>query len=478
MAMKDLVPWILPLLLSAFFLLAACANAAAIMPSRRNRESGSVSMVPIAGGVAGAIGFSIAPNDTVRSLFWVPLLLDIGCVPYLMLAGVVALSEVLRSGKWQQHVPFLRRFYKAPAVHREISPKERAITGCLLGTAVGDAMGLAYEGLSARRQRRMYPEITGYRLLLDKGLTSDDTEHSCMLAQSLIETGNYPPNMVERKFRANFAWRLRLWLLGLPAGVGLATGRAILKLWIGFPSRASGVFSAGNAPAMRSALIGVCYGEDPQKMRVLVRAATRITHTDLKAEYGALAVALAAYLASTRSGDIAPREYLDVLRRLIGDESDEFIALVRSVTESRGRGEPTAQFAAHIGCANGVSGYVYHTVPAALHAWLSHQGDYRGAVTAVIRLGGDTDTTAAIVGAIAGARAGKAGIPQEWLDNLWEWPRTVRWMEQLAMRLADRCSDGAVSGGVPVSAVKLLVRNVLFLALVLLHGFRRLLPPY
>ncbi|OGA45941.1 MAG: dinitrogenase reductase [Betaproteobacteria bacterium RIFCSPLOWO2_12_FULL_62_13] len=365
-----------------------------------------------------------------------------------------------------------------PPANREPYPKEKAIVGCLLGTAVGDAMGLACEGLTRRRQLRMYPQIESYRLLFNKGLTSDDTEHTCMLAQSLIETGNYHPELLERKFCSNFGWRLRFWLLGLPAGIGLATLRAILKLWIGFPARKSGVYSAGNGPAMRIALIGVCYGEDPQKMRTLVRAATRITHADPKAECGALAVALAAHFAATRPSDVGPAEYLPALEQSIGAESPEFMALIRSMTGSVERKEDSAQFAARIGCAEGISGYMYHTVPAALHVWLSHQSDYHSAVLSMIRLGGDTDTTAAIVGAIVGARVGKMGMPAEWLRDLREWPRTSGWIEQLGITLAARCADGCVSGAVPVSIPRLLVRNVLFLVLVLLHGFRRLLPPY
>ena len=109
---------------------------------------------------------------------------------------------------------------------------------------------------------------------------------------------------LEQKFSANFAWRLRFWLLGLPAGIGFATLRSILKLWLGFPANKSGVFSAGNGPAMRAALIGVCHGNDPARMRALVRAATRITHTDPKAEFGAFAVATAAHLADGSEYDL------------------------------------------------------------------------------------------------------------------------------------------------------------------------------
>lgn len=365
------------------------------------------------------------------------------------------------------------------AVATRPAARQRATTGCILGTAVGDAMGLACEGLSRRRQSRLFPRLDGYRLLpFGKGMCSDDTEHTCMLAQSLIATaGSRSADEMQQRFASDFAWRLRFWVLGMPAGIGLATLRAVFKLWIGFPPRYSGVYSAGNGPAMRIAPIGVCYGADPALMRALVRAATRITHTDPKAEHGALAVALAAHLSAT-GADIDPADYARRLRALLGSEPGELLPLVDKVADSVARRESTADFAAGSGCAQGVSGYILHTVPAALHAWLSHQGDYRESVMTIIRLGGDTDTAAAIVGALAGARAGKEGIPGEWLRDLWEWPRTVGWMEALSERLAQRCQERASGSALPLSRLLLLARNALFIPLVLAHGFRRLLPPY
>jgi len=344
---------------------------------------------------------------------------------------------------------------------------------------VGDALGLPCEGLSRQRQARLFPALTGHALLpFGKGMCSDDTEHTCMLAQSLIETAHHrASDEFGRRLASNFAWRLRFWLLGLPAGIGLATLRAILKLWIGFPARWSGVYSAGNAPAMRITLIGVCYGEDAELLRSLVRALTRVTHTDRKAEYGALAIALAGHFAATRTGPVAPDEYLDRLSELCGGEA-EFMTLMRSVAASVNRGESAESFAASIGCGAGVTGYVYHTVPAALHVWLRRSDDYREALIETVRLGGDTDTVGAIVGALVGARTGKEGIPAEWLRNLWEWPRTPAWMEQVGVRLAEQCNRPINRSALPMSWLKLLVRNALFLPLVLAHGFRRLLPPY
>jgi ADP-ribosylglycohydrolase len=208
-----------------------------------------------------------------------------------------------------------------------------------------------------------------------------------------------------------------------------------------------------------------------------VRSATRVTHTDIKAQLGAQAVALAAHFAATREKELTPEEFFAALEPYC-ERNERFVRLMRAVAASVASGESAAAHAEAIGCGTGVTGFVYHTVPLALHVWLSRQSDYRGALIEAVRLGGDTDTVAAIVGALVGARVGKAGIPPEWLENLWEWPRTPAWMEQLGTQLARSCNDQASAGELPLNWLELLLRNVLFIPLVLAHGFRRLLPPY
>ena len=349
-----------------------------------------------------------------------------------------------------------------------------SVIGCLLGTAVGDSVGLCYEGLSKRWQRRLYPQITGPRLIFGRGMVSDDTEQECMVAQALmVSAGDV------EIFTRSLARQFRLWLLGLPASVGYATLRATVKLWLGYPGHQSGIFSAGNGAAMRSPILGVCYGRDLQRLRALVTASSRITHTDPKAEYGALAVALAAHLAARHPDrDIAPEDYSRKLQDVLPPEAHELIRLigraVGSVAERRG----TESFAEELGLQRGVSGYVYHTVPVVLHAWLAHQNDYRSGIIDIIRCGGDTDTTAAVLGGIIGARVGKSGIPGQWLNHLWEWPRTTQWIEELGRRLSQAVADDVGQEPLPLPTYGVLLRNIFFLLVVLGHGFRRLLPPY
>ncbi len=358
------------------------------------------------------------------------------------------------------------------------SDRRDRIAGSLLGTAVGDALGLPREGLSPVRARRFFGDDLQHRLVLGRGMVSDDTEHSCFVGQALLSADGDTD-----RFARALAWKLRWWMLGLPAGVGLGTARAIAKLWLGFGPSRSGVRSAGNGPAMRAAVLGVCAAAEPELIDAWVGVASRVTHVDERAVRAARLVAVAARHAATRDpSEVSHREFLDIAERALADADDELVGVLRTLRAHLDRGAAVAEFAGAIGQGNGVGGYAYHSVPVAVYGWLAHPGDFRAAVTEVVRLGGDADTTGAIVGGIAGAGVGRERIPAEWIDGLWEWPRTVAWITELADRLARRFPvEGAPDMHVDELRVAwplILPRNLLFLCVVLAHGFRRLVPPY
>ncbi len=347
------------------------------------------------------------------------------------------------------------------------------ISGILFGTAVGDALGLPLEGLSPRRAKRLFPGPLRHRFLLGRGMLSDDTEHTFMVAQALLEEADDPDIFVR-----NFAWRLRFWFLSLPAGVGLATAKACIKLLLGFSPKRSGVFSAGNGPAMRSAIFGIVLG-DKDKRRQFVEAATRITHTDPKALTGALAVAEIAALAASWQFETKPEiaEVVDVLQN-IEPKDDTWNRLVGQMNDSWKTGLSVQEFADTLSLQNGVGGYVYQTVPVALYAWLRHYGDFRQTLESVIRCGGDTDTVAAIGGALVGATVGESGIPPEWIAGIRDCPISVRLLKQVAERLTRLVATGESPGCVRYCWPLSIPRNLFFLLIILGHGFRRLAPPY
>jgi ADP-ribosyl-[dinitrogen reductase] hydrolase len=114
-----------------------------------------------------------------------------------------------------------------------------------------------------------------------------------------------------------------------------------------------------------------------------------------------------------------------------------------------------------------VSGYCIDTVAAALWTWAANRGDARAAIEAAVRLGGDTDSVAAITGGLAGADGGVGALPAGWLARLSDWPLDRRHLEQLAAALS----------GAPLPADRTLLalpRNLAAAVIFGLHAMRRL----
>ncbi|MEC5125372.1 ADP-ribosylglycohydrolase family protein [Verrucomicrobiales bacterium BCK34] len=342
--------------------------------------------------------------------------------------------------------------------------QHKAILGCLLGTAVGDSIGLPLEGVHPPRAEKLKGTETRHRLLFGRGMLSDDTEHTLMVANALLLHSNNPKRF-EKRLATSFRW----WLASLPAGIGLGTARAIIKLWCGFPTSKSGVYSAGNGAAMRSAIIGVHFNEDVAKREEFVVTSCRITHTDPRAEEAAIIVATAAACASRSA---PTNEILETIGKLVfSDEMREGLHNLHSHLEMN---STVSEFATLHGN-RGISGFAPRTVSTALFAWFRHRGDFEKMISELLSCGGDTDTVAAIAGGIAGADCGERGIPAEWINGICDWPRSIPYIRKVADKFA--------ANPTPPPLPKLFwpaipLRNLFFLCVVLCHGLRRLLPPY
>lgn len=333
---------------------------------------------------------------------------------------------------------------------------------------MGDSIGLPYEGLS----RAAVARLTAGRpleqsLLLGNGIISDDTEHSVLVALSCLEARDD----VE-KFRKALARRLKGWLLALPPTLGGATARAGAKLLAGVNPARSGVWSAGNGAAMRAPILGVLLGDQPSLLAQYVGASTYLTHSDPQAYDASLAAAVAAHCAAKSGPHQAPSaalaEFLFTYQeyRPPGDPLPPALA---GLSDALSSGLSLAQFANKLGCSAGVTGYAWHTVPVAIYAWLLHSGDLRAAITKSILCGGDTDSVAAITGAIVGAGLGPDQVPATWLSNLVLGTRNQTWLARLAHRLATPLSSPlrGLEGSVLVWWVRSLVWNIAVLAVVL-----------
>lgn len=319
------------------------------------------------------------------------------------------------------------------------------VAGVLLGTAVGDALGLPCEGMSAPRIARRFGRLDRFRLLGRTGYVSDDTEQSALVAQSLAR---FPadPDRCARAFRRSLVG----WFWRLPWGVGLATVRSSVRIMLGF-SR-TGVRSAGNGSAMRAAVIGAFFHDRPEQRRAFGEAIARSTHTDDRAVQGALFVA---ELAAAGPGE-ARRI---VTEPLLGAALDRAADLAK-------RGASTSEAAEALK----TTGYVVHSVPFALYCYLRYGETPLLAIQECIAAGGDTDSIAAILGGWLGARHGEAGLPAHLIAELHDGPFGPSHLRGLGASLA--------AGSAPprYSWLGALARNLALYPVILAHGFRRIFP--
>ncbi|MFO0602027.1 MAG: ADP-ribosylglycohydrolase family protein [Polyangiales bacterium] len=323
----------------------------------------------------------------------------------------------------------------------------------LLGTAVGDALGLVAEGLSPKTIARRFGRVDRYHLLGRTGFVSDDTEQSALVAQSLARHPD-DPAACARAFRRS----LLGWFLRLPWGVGLATVRACVRIALGL-SR-SGVDSAGNGAAMRAAVVGA-FIRDPLRRRATSDALARVTHTDPRAVEGARYVAEVA---------AAPRELpaADACRAALAVVDD---ASLRAALE-RGLALAVEGADTHVAARElGTTGFVVHTLGFATFAFVRWANEPLRALQEVVAAGGDTDSIGAIVGAWNGALRGLGWAPKHLLDDLQGGPFGAEHLRALAADLAR--GGGLTARYSPLAAM---ARNLALYPVVLAHGFRRLIP--
>jgi ADP-ribosyl-[dinitrogen reductase] hydrolase len=285
-------------------------------------------------------------------------------------------------------------------VTHESSDRVRdALSGVLLGTALGDALGLPMEGMRATAIARAFPRLDRFFFLGRTGFVSDDTEQSALVAQSLARH----PAALDR-FVARFKRSLLGWFLRLPWAIGLGTLRACARIALGF--RATGVGSAGNGAAMRAPVVGAFFFDSDAERRAWSDALARVTHVDPRAVEGARYVAeLTALCVRTNNGttEELARRALEVVEH---PELREAIA--RAIDLAR-----TTDSSADAGKALGNTGFIIHTAALTTFCFVRFGNDPEAAITAAVRAGGDTDSHAAIVGAWMGAKHGEGALPKD-----------------------------------------------------------------
>jgi len=302
----------------------------------------------------------------------------------------------------------------------ELKPK---FLGALIGTAVGDALGMPVEGWSYEEIEAEYGELREmYDGRLPAGHYTDDTEMMIGVAESLAAKKGFNGEDMAQRFIDNYD----------PCrGYGSGPPNVFKKILRGEPwNRASvalfGVGSYGNGGAMRIAPIGLLY-EKPDEVSRVVSQSSQITHAHKLGKEGATLQAYTISLAARTdpASPLDPKIFLAKLQGFVnGDiyrEKLEKVALLLGAASSKSR---VIEVLGH-----GIE--AFNSVPTAIYSFLSHPQSFEEAVVYAVGLGGDTDTLGAMTGAISGAYLGVGAIPTRWEERLENWS----YIEKLAEKL-------------------------------------------
>lgn len=335
------------------------------------------------------------------------------------------------------------------------SDRERRFAGCVLGLAIGDALGYPHEFRTVKQvQKEIGPEgITDFLRLQDPRFTrpwivgtdhppgtfTDDTQMSIAVAEALVECGAHLRAERDALMSA-MARRFIDWFFSdkNDRSPGETTGIAIRALRDGASWRDSGVAqSKGCGANMRVAPIGLVLADDLEACADVARDCARITHAHPAALEGAAAAAL---LVSLSLRHLSPREmHAEVMRRC-GGRSPDFDAIFSKVPEVLDAPADRVLVARDTTPEALGEGWVAEeAIASALWCVWRHPDSFREAVLRAVKTDGDSDSIATMAGSIMGARLGLDAIPETWRRDV----EDASALYDLARRLAALPDDPA-----------------------------------
>jgi poly(ADP-ribose) glycohydrolase ARH3 len=292
--------------------------------------------------------------------------------------------------------------------------------GCLIGLAVGDALGGRFEAQSADYIRGRIPTIEQLiHCAWGELWYTDDTQMAIAVAESIADHGEIIQECLCESFCANYT----------PSrGYGRGARAVLDAMQDGgnYQSVASKYFpggSFGNGAAMRVAPVGLYFRHDPQMVIDQSRLSALPTHIHPLGIEGAQLLALAVAHASNLEQFNRDAFFADLLKRCRSPEYRnklESAAKTRMPCDLRSLG-------------NGIE--ALESVPTAIASFALTPNSYEETIGNVIFLGGDTDTLAAMAGSISGAFLGIDQIPEELVNSLEDSPKGQSYLIELANRL-------------------------------------------
>jgi len=284
-----------------------------------------------------------------------------------------------------------------------LKPSKSKFVGCMIGSAIGDALGASFEGLWINR-------LNIEEFSLD-GRWTDDTHMMIGVAESLIANKGFNGEHMTWTFIKN--WEKEPWR-GYGPGPpkvfrmiksGVAWNEAAKQLY-------GGMGSFGNGAAMRVAPIGLLYYDDTEKLREVAYKSAEITHTHALGKEGAAIQAYAVALAvQTERDNLNPEEFLEKIANFTENSVyRKKLEKARLLLKKDNKKEVIKML--------GNTVEAFNSVPTAIYCFAKNHQSYAKAVLYAVSLGGDTDTLGAMTGAIAGAYHGIENIPNIWIKKL------------------------------------------------------------
>jgi ADP-ribosylglycohydrolase len=306
----------------------------------------------------------------------------------------------------------------------DLEEQQERYRGCLLGLAVGDALGTTVEFCRPGTFRPVTDMVGGGPFKLLPGQWTDDTSLALCLAESLVECGRFDP--VDQLQRYVIWWREGYMSSnGTCFDIGGTTRTALGRFertgepWCG----PTDISTAGNGSLMRLAPVLMFFAADPAAAIEKAGESSRTTH-------GALAAIDACrYYAGLIVGALGGADKVELLSAHYAPIAGYWRenALAEEIAEVAAGSFKDKKPPAIQG-----TGYVVESLEAALWCFYKSRDFARGCLLAV-NLGDDADTTAAIYGQLAGAYYGMHDIPPDWLEKLAK--------RELIEGLADRLYD-------------------------------------
>jgi poly(ADP-ribose) glycohydrolase ARH3 len=306
-----------------------------------------------------------------------------------------------------------------------VAPRlEDRFEGCLLGLAIGDALGGKVEAQDAESIRSRFATVE--QLIAypqDEIWYTDDTQMAIGVAETLVAYGEIREGPLCRAFADNYVpsrgygWGARAVLEAIASG---RDHREVAERH--FPGG-----SYGNGAAMRVAPVGLVFRNDPARLREQSRLSASPTHRHPLGIEGAQLLALAVGIASRSDrADFDRASFFGALSAAC--ESAEY----RAKIEEAARVRSDEQLA---GLGNRIE--AIHSVPTAIASFALTPESFAATIGNVIFLGGDTDTLAAMAGALSGAYLGASRLPARLVNLLENSPKGRAYLIELSKQLLD-----------------------------------------